>query len=216
MQKELKSKSLKINYILKFLLLSINFLFPLISAPYVSRILGAENLGKVYFAQAIINFMIIIAGIGIPTYGIREVARLKHDRGGKLSKVTSELIMITMFSSIILTILYLIVIFNYNTFRADRLVFMVFGLNLMFSFMNLDWFFSGIEEFGYITGRNIFIKLLSLGGAIFTMVSSRDDYLLYGGGITVIALIVQNVINLLQSKKYISYNFKEIEIKKSM
>ncbi len=142
--------------------------------------------------------MIIIAGIGIPTYGIREVARLKHDRG-KLSKVTSELIMITMFSSIILTILYLIVIFNYNTFRADRLVFMVFGLNLMFSFMNLDWFFSGIEEFGYITGRNIFIKLLSLG-AIFTMVSSRDDYLLYGG-ITVIALIVQNVINLLQSKK---------------
>ena len=75
----LKIRSIKLNFVLNNIRLLLNLLVPLIIFPYISRILGPEGLGKVEFANSIISYFVLFTALGIPTYGIREIARRRDD-----------------------------------------------------------------------------------------------------------------------------------------
>ena len=78
---KMKNKSIKKNFRTAFFILtSANIVFPLITAPYLSYTLGAENIGKVNFATSIVNWFILISSFGIPRYGIRAVARNRDNK----------------------------------------------------------------------------------------------------------------------------------------
>ena len=85
--------SLKKNFILNVLLTLSTILFPLITFPYVSRVIGPAGVGKVTFATSIISYFSMFAQLGIPTYGIRAVAKVRDDKE-KLTKVVQELLII--------------------------------------------------------------------------------------------------------------------------
>lgn len=73
----MQKKSLVRNFIYNLIYTGLNLLFPLITAPYVSRVLGATNLGKVNFASTVVNWFVLFAAFGVTTYGVREVAKIK-------------------------------------------------------------------------------------------------------------------------------------------
>ena len=90
-----KQKSLKVNFIMNAILTMSSFIFPLITFPYVSRILMPSGVGKVNFATSVINYFSMIAQLGIPTYGIRACARVRDDRE-KLTRTAHELLFINI------------------------------------------------------------------------------------------------------------------------
>ena len=75
-----KQRSLKMNFIMNALLTMSSFIFPLITFPYISRILLPTGMGKVNFATSIINYFLLFSQLGIPTYGIRACARVRDNK----------------------------------------------------------------------------------------------------------------------------------------
>ena len=95
----MKNKSIKINFLMNIILTMSSFIFPLITFPYVSRILLPEGTGKVSFATSLISYFVLISQLGIPTYGIRECAKVRDDKEN-LTRVAHELLIINITMSI--------------------------------------------------------------------------------------------------------------------
>ena len=81
----MKQKSIKINFLMNTILSLSSIIFPLITFPYISRVLQPEGLGKVTFASSIVSYFLMFSQLGIPTYGIRVCAQVRDDKE-KLSK----------------------------------------------------------------------------------------------------------------------------------
>lgn len=209
----MKQKSLKINYFYNMLLTSLNLVFPLITAPYVSRVLGADNLGKVNFASAFVNWFILLSAFGTTTYGLREVAKVKNDRE-ELNKVFSELLVVKGIATFALIIVYFLIILNISKFSLELNLYLVFSINILLNILNIDWFYQGMENYKYITIRSSTLKLISLL-AMFIMVKDEKNYILYGA-ISIFATSFGNVLNYLYSRNFVSFILKGINIKKHL
>ena len=129
-----KIQTVKKNFIMNFILTAANFIFPIVTFPYVSRILLAEGTGKVAFAASIASYFSMIAALGIPTYGIRACARIRDDKD-KLNKTVQELLIIHMSATSLALMFYFISVFivpelyKEKTFNANKF-FYLFILNV--------------------------------------------------------------------------------------
>lgn len=203
----MKQKSLARNAFFNFLYTGLNIFFPLITAPYISRTLGASNLGKVNFATSIVNWFILFSVFGTASYGIREVARNRDDKN-KLSKIFSEIIFINGFLSIVVCVLYIILVINTNRFQEDIVLYIIMSLSIIMNMFSIDWFYQGIEEYRYIIIRGAMLKIFSLIG-IFLFVKHKDDYIIYGF-ISVASISLNGILNYIYSKKYVDLSFNNI------
>lgn len=207
-----KVKSIKYNFIMNFILTASNFIFPLITFPYVSRILLASGNGKIAFVTSVINYFTMIASLGIPTYGIRACARVRDDKD-KLSKLVQELLVIHGVMTLITLIFLVISIFSIDKFYAEKELMIINGFGLFLNVLGVNWLYSALEQYQYITIRSIFFKLISII-MMFAFVHSQSDYILYGA-ISVFAAAGSNVLNFINLKKFVSfkkydnYNFKQ-------
>ena len=206
---KVKNKSIKKNFIYNSILTSANIVFPLITAPYLSYTLGAENIGKVNFATSIVNWFILISSFGIPRYGIREIAR-NRDNKKELTNTFWNLILIQASLSIIAIIVYLLAIFNVPRFESELNIHLMMVMMLILNVFSIDWFYQGIEEYSYITIRNIAFKIISII-LMFAIVKNSDDYMIYAG-INIFGLCFNNVLNYLNTKKYIDKKMYKLEI----
>ena len=102
-----KIHSVKYNFIMNFVLSASSFLFPLITFPYISRILGAEGNGTISFYSSIANYFLLVASLGIPTYGIRACARVRDD-AEELAKTTKEILVINEVMTTLVIITYIL------------------------------------------------------------------------------------------------------------
>jgi len=173
-------------------------LLPLISIPYISRVLDPEGIGRVSFMDSFTWYFVSIAELGITQYGMREVARLKNqpvERG----KLVSELMLLHIVSSGITLVLYLIGVYQlWHKIQDPRLLW--FSLSfLLVSFFSCEWYFLGMERFKYITLRSLATRLLGLL-SLFVLIKGKGDYFLYYGIITVSGILnmVWNVFVLLK------------------
>ena len=107
-----KQVSIKKNFIMNAFLTMSSFIFPLITFPYVSRVLLPSGMGKVSFATSLISYFSIFAQLGIPIYGIRTCARVRDDKE-KLSKTVHELLIISVFMTVITYIVFFISLIKY-------------------------------------------------------------------------------------------------------
>lgn len=174
----MKEKSLLSNYIFNTIYTLLNILFPLITTSYVSRVLLADGVGKVSFAANIVSYFLVIAQLGVPRYGPREIAK-KRGSKEEQNNIFWEIFSINFISTFFMVILYYIAILNLSSFNENRFLMLIMGLSLVFNFINVDWFYTGMEEYKYITIRSIFIKLVSLV-CLFIFVKSREDFWIYG------------------------------------
>ena len=100
----MEKKSIKLNFIMNAILTVSSFLFPLITFPYVSRILLPEGTGKVSFATSVVTYFMMLSQLGIPMYGLRACAKVRDDREA-LSRTVHELLVINLVMSLISYIL---------------------------------------------------------------------------------------------------------------
>lgn len=206
-----QKKSLKLNFIMNAILTMSSFLFPLISFPYVSRILGPEGTGRVDFATSLIAYFLMFAQLGIPTYGVRACAKVRDDKH-LLTKTAQELLIINLVMSVLAYAVLALGLIFVPRLRQDRLLYILVSLTIIFNTIGMEWLYKALEQYTYITVRSIAFKLVSLG-AMFALIRSKDDYVIYGG-ITILASSASYLMNFFHARKYISlrpvggYEFK--------
>ncbi|WP_338989568.1 oligosaccharide flippase family protein [Fusobacterium polymorphum] len=204
----MKTKTVKLNFILNFLRMTIGSLFIVLTTPYITRILGPESLGKVEYVNSIITYFTFFSVLGIPNYGLREVARLRDDKE-KLSKLIIELsIIIFLITTITYSILIFFIFFGKVLIQLKEIAF-ILSANLIFINIGYEWFYKGIEDQLYITKRFLFIRAISFI-LLFIIIKGKNDYLGYA---FIIVLIESgsNILNFINLKKYIT--LKKINLK---
>ena len=201
---QIKIHSIKYNFIMNVILKISMMIFPLITFPYVSRVLGAAGNGKISFATAVISYASMLALLGIPTYGIRACAQCRDDKF-KLSKVVHELMFISTISMLLVYSLLIIGVFFIPQLYTDRQLILVMSMSIVLSSIGVEWFYQAIEQYQYITYRNIAFKILAIL-LMFIFVRDANDIVVYGG-ITVIGTVGSNFLNMLRLRKYIYVKF---------
>lgn len=206
-------KSLLKNFIYNSIFTILNLLFPIITLPYVSRIIGADGIGRINFSNSIMNYFLIVASLGIPLYGVREIAKVKND-DTELGRAVSEILIINFISTIICITAYYLMVNIFGYFKDDYILFLISGISLFLNIFNLDWFYQGLEEYKYITFRSAVIKIISII-SMFFFVKDRNDYIIYAL-INVLALSGNNLINILNLKRFVRPQFKSLRIKRHL
>lgn len=186
------------NYFLSIANTVMMLLFPLISFPYISRILGPSNLGIINFAISYGYYFIHIASFGLNSYAIREVSKVRNDKR-QVETTCNELFNLNLFFSIFSTILYFVGVFLVPNFRGNLLIFSFYSVTILSNFLALDWLLQSFEDYLFSTVRNALICLLSLI-AIFLLVKNDNDLAIYML-ITCIAEIGTKISTLLYCRK---------------
>ena len=177
----------------------LNVIFPLVTITYVSHILFAEGIGKVAYAQNVVQYFVIMASLGIPNYGIREVAKVR-DKQEEKNIIFSELFLINGVSTVLFLMLYLFTIQTVSRFKGeDYLLHLSVGLTLVFNFINVDWFYQGIERYRYIAIRSFFVKFFVLG-LTFMLVRKSGDIVKYAI-LNCLSVGANNICNILFLRK---------------
>lgn len=201
---ETKQKSISINLIANGIKTLMSVLFPLITFPYASRVLGAAGIGKVNYATSIISYFSMFAALGISTYAIREGARIRDDKE-KFSKFAKEMLNINLFTTLIaygvlLIFLCLPILKNY------KILLIILSGTIVFTTIGMEWLFVIKEEYAYITKRAILFQFLSLI-LLFLLVRSKEDYGWYAA-LTVISSGGSAIWNLVYSRKLVNWRQK--------
>lgn len=200
----MKKKSLAVNAILNALRNGLNILFPLITFPYVSRILNVSGLGKYNFSNSIVSYFLLIAGLGINTYAIREGAKFRDDRK-KITYFANQVFSINVVSTLIAYILLLICLLSISKLHMYTYAILIFSVQIFFTTIGVEWLYSIYEEYAYITTRSIIFKVCSIA-LLFIFVRKSTDYLWYVF-VTVFATVGSNVLNLINIHKYCDLRF---------
>ena len=197
-----KSPSLKVNMIMNVILTVSSMLFPIITFPYVSRVVGAEGIGKVTFVTSIVTYFSMFAQLGIPTYGIRICAKVR-DNKEELSRVVHEILIINVITCVISYIALGIALFSVPRFAEEKVLFFVIGTTILLNALGMEWLYKGLEQYSYITIRSLIFKVIAIV-ALFLLVHNEADYIIYGG-ITIFATAASNVLNFINARKYITF-----------
>ena len=188
-----------------------SFIFPLITFPYVSRILLPEGTGKVSFATSLISYFLMFAQLGIPTYGVRACARVRDDHKA-LTRTAQELLIINLVMSAISYAALFLALAFVPRLQEERTLYLIVSLNIIFNSLGMEWLYKALEQYTYITVRSIIFKLVALI-AMFALVHEQADYVIYGG-VTILAASASNIFNFIHVRKHISikpvgeYQFK--------
>lgn len=195
-----KNKSIGINAIWNGILSLASILFPIITFPYITRVLGVEVNGAISFAMSVTNYFSLFATLGLSTYGVKACARVKDNRQ-ELSKVTHELLIISMISAFLtLSVFYLSIVFI-PQFRQYRFLMLIYSINIILNVLGMNWMYQGIEKFKYITTRSLIFKVISII-LMFLFVKNSEDGAVYAA-ISVFATGAGNILNIIYSHNYI-------------
>lgn len=208
----MKEKNIKVNAVLNMIKTISSIIFPLITFPYVSRVLMPENIGKVNFGSSFVSYFSLIASLGITTYAIRECSAKRDDKN-ELSKTASQIFSINVITTIIAYALMAVTLMLFRNFDSYRTLIIIQSTAIFFATLGCDWLNSALEDFTFITIRTIAFQLVSLV-LMFAFVHEPGDYIKYAA-ITVIASSGANIVNIFYRKRYCAVRFvKEMEWKK--
>ena len=202
-EKKPRIRSVKYNVVMNMILTTSSFIFPLITVPYVSRVIGPSGMGAISWAQTFVSYFSLVAVLGINAYGIREVAKVRDDRE-KLSVLTQELMTILIISTAITYAVFLVMTFTIPKACEDEPLMLIFSLSIWLTTCGINWFYQGIEQYGYITARNLIFKVLGLI-LMFAFVHQASDYRIYAI-ILIIGSTGSNLFNLIRLHKYVHFN----------
>ena len=151
--------SLKGNIILNYINTLAGLVFPIITFPYASRVLLPEGIGVVNFQNSIIGYIVLFTSLGIPLYGVREIAKCRNDLELR-DRTTVEITIL----SIILSLLGYIVVWLLGEYvpriREELTLFYILSLTIIFTGIGVHWFYQGIEDFLFITVRGLFFSII--------------------------------------------------------
>lgn len=178
----MKRKSITTNALMNIIKTCASIVFPLITYPYAARVLNIDDMGAIEFSRSIINYVGLVAGLGISTYAMREGAKLRNNKE-KLNYLANQLFSINLImTAFALGILFFIALcFPY--LRGYGSLLLIFSMIPIGTTLTADWINSIYEDFGYITIRNVFIQFIALI-LIIVFVKDKNDYLIYASILT--------------------------------
>lgn len=200
-------QSIKKNVGWSSVLTTANYIFPLLTYPYVSRVLGVSNIGICNFVDSIVNYFCLFSMMGMSYVAIREVAKSKGD-SKKLSIAFSSLLTLNLITTIIVMIVLTASIFLVPRFNEHADLLFIGVLKVLFNSLSIEWLYKGLEEFRYVTVRSILVRLVYVV-SVFIFVRDENDYTNYYLLLT-LTIVVNAVINMLHSKKYVSFTIKMV------
>ena len=178
------------------------FIFPLITFPYISRVLLPAGTGRINFATSVISYFSMFAQLGIPTYGIRACAKVRDNRE-ELTRTAHELLSINLIMSAISYVALAIALMLVPQFQEERPLIVLISLTIALTSVGMEWLYKAMEQYSYITIRSLIFKAIGIV-AMFLLVHTESDYLIYGG-ITIFAASASNILNLINAHKYIGF-----------
>ena len=208
------SQSVKVNYILNLINTGTQMLFPLITFPYVCRVIEADGIGQINFFQSIISYISLFTCLGIPMYAIREIARDRSDVV-QMNRTAMEILLLHSMLTLVGYAIVAILCLTVPQIQVNIPLFLILSLTIFFTAIGCEWFYQGIEDFKYITIRGLIIKTVSVV-LLFIFVKSKTD-LLYYGCYTVFGVLGGNIFNFFRLRKYIHREniiFSELHIKR--
>lgn len=194
------AQSVKVNYILNLINTGTQMLFPLITFPYVCRVIEADGIGQINFFQSIISYISLFTCLGIPMYAIREIARDRSDVV-QMNRTAMEILLLHSMLTLVGYALVAILCLTVPQIQVNIPLFLILSLTIFFTAIGCEWFYQGIEDFKYITIRGLIIKTVSVV-LLFIFVKSKTD-LLYYGCYTVFGVLGGNIFNFFRLRKYI-------------
>ena len=200
-----KEKTIRSNYLFSLIRTGCGLVVPLIIFAYVARILSSDGIGKVDFSRSIVSYFTYFATLGVSTYGVREAAKVRDDVE-KLSKVVEEIFIINLASTIIAYVAFGLSIVFVPQFEAYSLLLMICGLSIGATSLGIEWLYSAIEEFKYITIRSVVFQVISLV-AVFLLVTEYEDYYIYAIILT-FSSVGANVFNFFHARKYLNIRIR--------
>lgn len=207
-----KIRSVKTNALLNVIKQSCNIIFPLITYPYVSRVLGNTGLGKYSFSSSITSIAGTIAALGISTYAIREGARIRNDKD-KVKQFSSELFSINIISMLFTVVALVLLTLFVPRLNRNAVLTYILCVNIVTSVLGRDWVNSIYEDFFFVTIRYIVFQSIAVV-LIFLFVRKPEDYIIYTA-ITVFGNSGGYIANIFHTRKYVPYCLtNNINIKK--
>lgn len=168
-------KSVAKNYIYNLCYQILIVVLPIITTPYISRVLGAENIGIYSYTYSIVSYFILFGSLGVALYGKREIAYVQQNVKER-SKVFWEILLFRTVTILIATVAYVIFFMNFEL--EYKTYYIILILEVLAAGLDISWFLQGLEEFKKTVTRNIIVRLLSVT-AIFVFVKSADDLVKY-------------------------------------
>ena len=202
--------SLKKNFFYSALLTVANYLFPLITYPYVSRVLGVTGIGICNFVDGIVNYFIMFSMMGIATVGVREIASSNGDRSRR-NHVFSSLLSLNAITSLLSAIALIAAIFIVPKLYAYKELMGIGVLRLLANFLCMEWLFKGVEDFRYVTLRTVIIKTLYMV-SVFVFIRKPEDYVVYYF-LLCLTIVANALVNVLYSRRIVSLTFKGLSFK---
>lgn len=209
----MKAKSLKVNTILNVIKQLCSVLFPLITIPYITRVLQATNYGKVSFSSSIVSYFTLIAAFGITNYSIREGGQIRNNKY-KFEKFANEIFTINLISTIFAYFCLILLLFFSSKIRSYSLLIIIQSLSIILSTLGANWINTIYEDYLFITVRYIVIQFISLL-LLFVFVHSPDDYIIYAI-INVTATAGGNLLNIPYIRRYTKLKITFRNLKKHL
>lgn len=202
-------KSISKNYIYNLFYQILTLILPLITTPYLSRVLGAENIGIYSYTASIATYFALFGTLGIYMYGQREVAYVQNDKY-KGTLIFWEIV-ILRFITMAISIISFIFTFAYQ--GNYSIYYRILIIELLSQCLDISWYFQGLEEFKKTVVRNSIVKLISII-CIFIFVKTPDDLIKYVF-IMCLSNFIGNFSLWLYLPKYLTkIKFKELNVKK--
>lgn len=170
----MKKPSIKINLIYSTLYQILIVIVPLITAPYTSRIFGADGVGIQSYTNSVVAYFTMFAALGTASYGQRTIARVRDDKK-KASKAFWEIEILSIITTFISMLVWTIIIVTGGEYRP---YYAILSMSVIAVAFDISWFFGGYEQFQFIFIRNAVIRLVGMI-CLFAFVKSKDDLLLY-------------------------------------
>lgn len=196
-------ESIKKNYLYSVFYQILIIVVPLITAPYLTRVMGAKQLGIYSFTNSIAYYFYLVTMLGLANYGNRTIAMIRNDRE-KLDKTFSEIVSMQVSFGLLITIAYVCyLVYLFSVHSEYAVPSLIWGAYVISGAFDINWFFWGIEKFSVTVLRNIVIKILAIVG-IFILVKSENDLYFYIA-LTSISFVLSNIILWTQLNKYVSF-----------
>ncbi|MEY8379577.1 flippase [Ileibacterium valens] len=195
-----KQHSIHYNFIMNFILSASSILFPLITFPYVSRVILPVGTGKVAFAMSTAAYFTMAAMLGIPTYGVRAVAQNKNDPV-KLALVLKELLCINLFMSLFAYAAFGAALFLVPQMAAEKTLMIIASASIFLNVIGVTWLFQGLEDYSAITLVSLIFKVIAVV-TMFLFIHTEQDYLWYGV-MTVLSSFGSGFVNFFRAIPYL-------------
>lgn len=199
-----KTKSLGKNALLNAIKQACAIVFPLITFTYSTRVLGKNNIGIYSFSNSIISYIILLAGLGISTYSVREGARIRDDRKA-LNSFANEVFSINIISMLVAYIVLGLLFCFWGKLTDYALIIIIQSLSVILNTLGADWINTIEEDYPYLTIRYIVLQIISLM-LLFIFVKTEDDLIPYTL-INVLANTGGNIFNVFYIRRYVNLRF---------